>query len=65
MENFSIGFDRETAIPAISDCNAAFFSRANVVIGCVEPLIGMFVESRDEGRLFGSVLRIKFVAPLE
>jgi hypothetical protein len=34
MEDFSISLDLDAAVPAISDRNAAFFTRANVVIGC-------------------------------
>jgi len=41
IENFPICLDRDTAVPAISDSDAAFLARANVVIGRGEPLIGM------------------------
>ena len=63
MQDFSIAFDRDAAIPAISDCNATFFACAHVVIGCVEPFVGMLVESCDEDRFFRSFLGIKFVTP--
>jgi hypothetical protein len=63
MEDFSIGLDRDAALPAISDCDAAFLTGANVVIGRVEPLFGMFVKSSDEDRFFSTFLWIKFVAP--
>lgn len=63
VEYFSIGLDRDAALPAISGCDATFLTRANVVIGCVDPLVGMFVESCDEDRFFGSFLGRTFVVP--
>src|SRR5262249_24012901 len=63
IENFPICLDRDTAVPAISNSDATFLSRATVVICRGEPLIGMLVESRDEDRLFGSFLRAKLVTP--
>ena len=63
MEDFSIGLDRDAALPAIPDSNATFCGLTNVVISCVEPLNRMFVESCDEDRFLSSLLGIKFVAP--
>jgi hypothetical protein len=54
MEYFSIGLDRDEAFLPSSSSDATFLTCANVVIGRVEPLIGMFIESRDENRFFGS-----------
>ncbi len=64
MEDLSIGLTG-IALLAISGCDAAFLARANSVISCAEPLVGMFVESRDEGRFFSSFLERKFVAPYD
>ena len=61
MEDFSIGLDRNAIVPAIPNSDVALLTRANVVIGCVEPFIGMFVESRDEDRFFGTFFGAKFV----
>jgi hypothetical protein len=51
MEDFSICFDWDAPVPAISHTDAALLTCTNVVIGRVEPLIGVFVESRPEAAL--------------
>jgi len=48
IQDFSIGFDLYATVVAITNCDVALLTGADVVVDCVEPLIGMFAEARDE-----------------
>jgi hypothetical protein len=63
MEHIPIALHWDASSLTIADSDATFPTCANVVIDRVEPVIGMFVESCDEDRFFGSLIRVKFVAP--
>jgi hypothetical protein len=61
IQDFSIGFDRDQAVFAITDCDAALLTRADVVVDRVKPLFRMFGKAGDEDGFVSSFLRVEFV----